>query len=513
MKLLFALSSPEYLRFYDTTIVELARRGHDVSIAVNTIREGKPVRLDAIGAEHPRVSVAGVIPPRGDGWETLARAVRGTQDFVRYLHPDLAGASRLRERVKWQALPWALATLDRIASLSPGTVAWLMRRLAAVERGIPVSEALVGFVDRHAPDLLLVSPLVEPASDQVDLVRAAQARGIRVATLVASWDNLTNKGDLRVATGMIAVWNETQKREAIELHRVAPEQLIVTGAQAFDRWFDRSVTRPRDVFCREIGLPGTKPFVLYTGSSIFIARAEVEVPFVRRWIEALRESADPAVRDLGVLVRPHPYNGRAWPPDALSDLPGVAVWPRGGFDPVDESQRAGYFDSLFHCAAVVGINTSAMVEATIVGRPVLSIETPEFAGTQEGTLHYRYLRRENGGFLRVASDFDEHLRQLSGLLGDPETARAELTRFVGHFIRPHGVARPATSILVEAIERYAASPRPAPLRASRVRTALLAWPLGLLAPLAPSGSARRRTQSERKRRAVRKDAAVAGGKP
>jgi len=512
MKILFAMSSPEYLRFYDTTIAELAQRGHDVAIAVNAIREGKPVRLDGVGQGHTRVTIAGLIPSRRDGWEPLARALRGTQDFVRYLHPDLASASRLRERVRYQALPWVLAPLDRISSLSPRMTAWAMRTLARVERAIPVSSDLVRFLDQQAPDLLLVSPLIEPASDQVDLVRAALARGTRVATLIASWDNLTNKGDLRVATDVIAVWNETQKREAIELHRVAPHKIVVTGAQAFDRWFDRSVSRERATFCREVGLADTRPFVLYTGSSIFIARAEVEVPFVRRWIEALRASSDPMIRDLSVLVRPHPYNGRAWPPDALTDLPNVAVWPRGGFDPVDEKQRAGFFDSLFHSAAVVGINTSAMIEATIVGRPVLSIETPEFAGTQDGTLHYRYLLPENGGFLRVAADFDEHVRQLSDVLGHPEATRAELARFVEQFVRPHGLERAATPILADALERYGASPIPRPIRPASVIATALVWPMTRLKPLLLSGSARRRVKVERKRGSVGKTTAVASGK-
>src|SRR4030095_2334475 len=113
-----------------------------------------------------------------------------------------------------------------------------------------------------------------------------------------------------------------------------------------------------------------------------------------------------------VLVRPHPYNGRAWNPDSFAGMDGVAVWPRGGYDPVDEEHRAGLFASLFHAAAVVGINTSAMIEAAIVGRPVFSIETPQFAGTQGGTLHYRHLLPENGGFLRVASSLGEHVQQL-----------------------------------------------------------------------------------------------------
>ncbi len=43
-----------------------------------------------------------------------------------------------------------------------------------------------------------------------------------------------------------------------------------------------------------------------------------------------------------------------------------------------------------------------MIEGAILRRPVLSLLTPEFAGTQEGTLHFHYLLPENGGFLRVA---------------------------------------------------------------------------------------------------------------
>jgi hypothetical protein len=462
MKILFAMSSPEYLRFYDDTVRELARRGHEVLLAASLVRQGKPVRFDVIDGE-PRIAVAGLVPPRADRWTALAAAVRGTMDFVRYLDPDLAGATLLRARVKRQGLPSGLQFLDRIGSLARPTVRRAMRALQAVERLIPPAPPLLEFLDRHRPDLVLVSPLVEPASDQVDLVRAAHARGIRTGALVASWDNLTNKGDLKVETGLVAVWNDAQRREAVTYHRVHEGRVAVTGAQPFDRWFDRRASRTRAAFCAAVGLPDDGPFVLFTGSSIFIARAEVEMPFVRDWIDALRASGDPRVRGLNVLVRPHPYNGRAWNPDVYAGMPGVTVWPRGGYDPVDEASRAGLFDSLFFCEAVVGINTSAMIEAAIVGRPVLSIETPQFAGTQNGTLHYRYLLPENGGFLRVAESFDAHVRQLGGVLADPAAARAELARFVGAFIRPQGLDVAAMPRLADAIERHGASPAPVPV--------------------------------------------------
>src|SRR6185503_4829606 len=48
MKILFAMSSPEYLRFYDDTVRELARRGHEVLLAASMVRQGKPVRFDVL---------------------------------------------------------------------------------------------------------------------------------------------------------------------------------------------------------------------------------------------------------------------------------------------------------------------------------------------------------------------------------------------------------------------------------------------------------------------------------
>ena len=483
MKILFAMSSPEYLRFYDDTIRELAARGHEVALAASVVREGKPVRFDSL-AGGAGIRIAGLVPSRRDGWGALAAAVRGTMDFVRYLHPDLAGASALRARVKRQGLPSGLQWLDRIPVLDRGSVARVQRGLEALERAIPVAAPLVDYLERERPDLLLVSPLVEPASEQVDLVRAAQSLGIPVAALIASWDNLTNKGDLRVHPGCVAVWNDAQKREAMEYHRVAADTIAVTGAQPFDRWFERTPSKTREAFCRDVGLPDERPFVLFTGSSIFIARAEVEMPFVRSWIQALRCSDDPRVRELGILVRPHPYNGRAWNPDACADLPGVAVWPRGGYDPVDEGSRAGLFDSLFFSEAVVGVNTSAMIEAAIVGRPVFSIEAPQFAGSQGKTLHYRHLLPENGGFLRVASTLDEHTAQVSAVLGDPVSARSELARFVATFIRPHGLDRPATPVLADAILRYGTAPAPATVRPSPA-AAMLRVPLRVLRHATP----------------------------
>ena len=462
MKILFVMDSPEYLRFYDTAIDELASRGHVVSMAVINAAGKKPVGLSGLQRYADRVQVLGVVPRHDGTWGAIAHGLRGVMDFVRYLHPRFAVAPALRARIKRKALPAAYRWLDVIPRLSPAAVRRMQRMLMAAERAIPVSRPMMEFLRAQAPDVVLVSPLVDANSEQVDWIKAAKASGMRTGVCVASWDNLTNKGLLRIEPDLVIVWNEAQKREAHEYHYIPLEKIATTGAQLFDRWFVKQLTRDRASFCRRVGLPDTSPFLIFTGSSSFIAESRAEAAFVRRWIQAVRSSGDPALRAINILVRPHPYNCHAWDPDPVADLGGVTIFPRQGYNPIDEENRADFFDSLYHSAAVVGINTSAMIEAAIVGRPVFSIQAGEFAGTQEGTIHFHYLLPEHGGFVRMSSTLDEHIGQLRDTLRDPEGARAELQRFIASFVRPHGVDRPATPIFADTIERLAAAPAPAP---------------------------------------------------
>ena len=274
---------------------------------------------------------------------------------------------------------------------------------------------------------------------------------------VGSWDHLTTKGLIHEVPGRVLVWNELQKREAIELHNVPAERVAVTGAQAYDHWFAAKPTSDRAAFCQRVGLDDERPILLYLCSSSFIAPHEVA--FVRRWIRAVRASADSGLSTTGLLVRPHPQNAKQWRGiDLANEFPNAAFWPRTGVNPIGGSARAEYFDSIYHAEAVVGVNTSAMIEAGIIGRPVYSVKAEEFADTQEGTLHFQHLKNAGGGLLYLAADLDEHVAQLAGLLADRGVARERARQFMQAFIRPHGLDIPATPLVVTEIERLAAGP-------------------------------------------------------
>jgi hypothetical protein len=327
----------------------------------------------------------------------------------------------------------------------------------ALARLGPPPRRIARFVRAQRADVLLVSPLTHFGSPQPDYLRAARRLGTPSALVLFSWDNLTNKGLMHEIPDRVIVWNETQAREAVEHHGVAPTRIDVTGAAAYDHWFSWQPSRDRETFLSELGLDPTQPCVLYLCSSGFIA--EDEPAWIADWIAALRASPGPLAR-VNVVVRPHPLNAEGWRSEPLGSRPGVSVYPPLGEDPKSLAARQAYYDSIHHATLVVGINTTALVESAIVGRRSFTIRAARFAETQGGTLHFHQLLEGNGGPLRVADSMAEHLAQLeAGLAGSP--ADHELLRaFVRRFVRPLGLDVEVAPIVADRIEALARPRRP-----------------------------------------------------
>src|SRR5688572_2231778 len=245
----------------------------------------------------------------------------------------------------------------------------VFRTLRALERGLPVSREIEDYFRAQRPDLVMIAPLVDLGSPQLDHLAAAKALGVRTVLPIASWDYLSSKALIRSVPDRVLVWNEIQRTEAVELHGLPSERIVVTGAQPFDLWFDRRPSRSRESFCTRVGLRTDRPFVLYLCSSLFRGTAS-EAAFVEQWVDALRGSTDPRLKDIGILIRPHPARAEEWKDVDLSGYRNLAFW---GAHPVDREAKDDYFDSMYYSAAVVGLNTSAFIDAAVVGKPAHTI--------------------------------------------------------------------------------------------------------------------------------------------
>jgi hypothetical protein len=452
LRVLFFLHATNFDRVFENFLRALMERGHHVEVLVDIEKrraiQGSGLVFDQLESEYPDRFVSGVAPERTDPWLKRATQWRLALDWLRFLEPEFEHATALRERARRRAPRLLRLLVER----TPYGRERIARRLRAAEAALPVSDRVRELIASRSPDVVLVSPLVGLGSAQADYLRAARSLGIPVVLPVASWDNLTNKGRLRDVPDGTIVWNTVQVEEAVRLHDVPRESIDATGAHAFDHWFEWEPSTTYEAFAAKVGIAAGTPMILYVGSSTFIARDEVG--FVRDWVAALRASRHEELRRCSVVVRPHPQHAAQW---AEVDLgPGVVVFPQGGVAPIAEQAKADYYDSLHHCRAVVGLNTSAQIEAAIVRRPVLTFLDERFRTTQEGTLHFAYLTgTDDAGVVTVARSWDEHLDQLSDAVADPGAARSRLEGFVRAFVRPYGLDEPAAPRAAAAVERVA----------------------------------------------------------
>ena len=198
LKILFISRHYSYLRLFESAIEGLAAHGHHVVLAADREEAmGGRQMVDRIAARYPNVMLADVPNRRSGAWSELARRLRLGIDYFRFLDPRYARTIHFLKRAQDRA-PRIVVRLanSRLGSWLGGP-AGLLRMLRFLERGIPGARAIEGFISAQAPDVLLITPLVDIGSPQLDHLAAAQRLGVRTVLPVASWDHLSSKSLLR----------------------------------------------------------------------------------------------------------------------------------------------------------------------------------------------------------------------------------------------------------------------------------------------------------------------------
>lgn len=457
-RVLLALRHAGFIRNYESLIRALVSRGFDIQVLLSSdhrkIVLGHYEALSAFNGS----SVHFTVVPGKHNLDALR--LRVLRDVLFYAHPRMRKARDLQARFsahqKGVFTPAALARFRRASFLTTAAIRRrLDRRLAERDRAIPPPADVQLAIDSFAPDLVVVSPLVNFGSREVDIAKAAQLRGVPVLLPVASWDNLTNKGRLQVVPEQVAVWNKKMAKEAMALHGIPRNRVSLVGACVFDWWFEMRPESTYEEFTSRIGLDPNQITILYVCSSNSIA-SEHEELVIERWIQAVRQSSDPSVAKANLLIRPHPMAIQTWERLLGSDQPSrpfmdAVVWPLDVRHPTDQHHRQRFFDSLHHASAIVGLNTSVMMEAAIVRRPVFTFLDHAAERGQAGNLHFSYLAE--APFVTVSRSLAEHVAALSAVAA----TRAGLSddvfdRFIDSTIRPRGRDRAVGEQLADLVE-------------------------------------------------------------
>src|SRR5688500_3421361 len=331
MRFLFVAKQQRNASAFLETLRGLVERGHDVIVGVQERDDARDRRLaQQVGSE--RFSVVACPAARIDEWSRIAPVAGRLRDCLHILQQPFAASPALQLRIadKLRQELGLDAAADGVLRAFQAVPAAQRGRLEAVlklaEHSIPTSGLFDEFLQSHQPDVALISPLVHFGSAQADIAASARRLGLPVWMLMFSWDNLSTKGCMHVEPDLMFVWNERQRAEAEELHRFPPSRVIVAGAARFDSFFSLQPALTREGFHEPLGLDPSKQTLLYLCSSRLIAPQEL--PFIRRWVAALRTSSSDALRSCNVVIRPHPdiaqlsdeltFVPHAWP--AMPDL-------------------------------------------------------------------------------------------------------------------------------------------------------------------------------------------------
>lgn len=446
MKVLIVLGHSGFYRHFDTVVPALCAQGHEVKVitrggAKRDVNEEFVETLLAGAAKHPGGSYEFSLRKPHGLITRRVRRLRGAMDYGIYFrmqHNSPQMAPRMLRLCPRPLRPLFRTRAGRRVVSSDSFLA-LYRSAQALA---PVDRALLSQVRREQPDVVVACPYLYRYSNDGEYIRAARRLGIPTVGAVASWDNLSTKGTFPLLPDTVLVWNTGLAKEAQLIHGIPRDRLVATGAAKFDPYFGLEPSETRKEFCARIGLDPDRPYMLYIGSSEQVAGDETG--FVSEMAGALR--ADPRTERLQVVVRPHPLNGKVWQGFEHDE---IVVFPRGGQRPDIAGPRDEYWNTLSHAAAVVGVNTSAFLEAAIADRPCLSIVSERHREGQVERGHFQHLLK--GRFIETVPDYTAAVRALGDLLQGDDARQGMRRRFVESFVRPGGMDRPAGEVVAEAI--------------------------------------------------------------
>ena len=260
----------------------------------------------------------------------------------------------------------------------------------------------------------------------------ADAERVPILAIDLSWDHFTTKtAPLRRVAGL-AVWNETMKRQAVEIHGYKANQVCVAGVPQFDIYADPATYLSREAFFERIGAdPAKKLVTLTTIPPVLYAYHDVVID---EMVAAMRSGAlgEPAQ----LLVRVHPrddlgkYERFVGQTDVIVEKPfrETIVAEGSNVDP-SRDNRLHLANTLKHSNVIVNVASTIAIEAAIADTPVVNIafdghdEKPFLDSSRRFYQYTHYKPLVDVGAVRVAATPSALVDEVRAYLADPARDR------------------------------------------------------------------------------------------
>jgi len=251
------------------------------------------------------------------------------------------------------------------------------------------------FIKKYNPDVVFSTDVF--TNGDVMMMKSSLGNNIRTVGMVASWDNNTTKGLMRVIPDKLIVQNEIIKEESISIQSV-PEKIIgIVGIAHYD-YYKGHKPVSREEYFKRIGADPLKRIILFSPAGDKFISTDWQICEILK--TAYRENKIP--KDTFILVRNHPANptnlSKFNPDDNfLIEIPGVSFDGAGDKrNELDKTALHHLLDTLYHCDLVINVVSSLVIDASIFDKPIITIG---FDGWEDsvsfGNSVGRYLKDEN----------------------------------------------------------------------------------------------------------------------
>jgi len=260
-------------------------------------------------------------------------------------------------------------------------------------------------------------------SFELPLYKSALKLSIPTIGVLRSWDNI-HKG-LRIRPDHLTVWNNVNKQEAVDLLKLAPDQVYITGGSQFDGYFSENITQSTRVgFCDKYNLDPNRPIIMVAtlGAFIYLYDEQYIIDFL---IDSIINGT--ILRDSQLIIRLHPTSRLEYVLKYLEydfiKLSYIKEYiPSIGWTMTrSEVEEVGYI--LKHSDVVVSPGSTITIETAIFDTPtivpIFRLYQPD-AGIEvfqyHFATHFRRLRDEN--LVPVVADKENLIKEINKSLND-----------------------------------------------------------------------------------------------
>ncbi len=230
-----------------------------------------------------------------------------------------------------------------------------------------------------------------------EMVKSGKLKKIKVVGMVASWDNNTTKGLMRIVPNKLIVQNEVIADESISIQKITPNIINIVGIAHYDLYAKYKPITKKDYF-DNLGVKTSEKIIVFSpAGNKFISTDWQICEILKKAILNKKINFD-----VKVLVRTHPSNYVDFKNFTFSDSfilenPGISFDGLGQKkNELDKKSLYHLLDTLQHCDLVINTVSSIVIDACIFDKPVITIG---FDGWENSVLYgnsvERYLKDDN----------------------------------------------------------------------------------------------------------------------